>query len=207
MDRCQCPPALIRDWLSDAQHPNLVFRVAVREVEAWLLAHQSALAPFLGTPEIDSRRCGQPGRSKTDLDRLGSKIQVPRSTRRHCAPPCTARIGPDYNRRLSTFARKHWDARLAARFSASLQRARESSPRLDRHGPGLDGRPTPHEGPRRFTIPLVGAVVDGLRAGQHHAVERRGFQAARQPVQDAAFRKEQLSVPRYATLFRRQHSG
>jgi hypothetical protein len=30
------------------QHPNLLLRVAVREVEAWLFAHKTAFAEFLG---------------------------------------------------------------------------------------------------------------------------------------------------------------
>jgi hypothetical protein len=124
LDRYQCPPALIRDWLSVPQHPNLVFRVAVREVEAWLLAHRSALASFLGIPEKSIPRdvdgLEDPKQTLIDLARR-SRF---RELRDAIAPrrESTARIGPDYNGRLSAFARKHWDARLAARSSASLQR-------------------------------------------------------------------------------------
>jgi len=32
-------------------HPNFLFRVAVREVEAWLLAHREGIARFLGISE------------------------------------------------------------------------------------------------------------------------------------------------------------
>jgi len=39
------------------------------------------------TREIDSTRCGRSGRPETDLDRPGSKIQVPGTARRHSAPP------------------------------------------------------------------------------------------------------------------------
>ena len=38
LDRRPCPTELIEDWLREARHPNLLLRVAVREVEAWLLA-------------------------------------------------------------------------------------------------------------------------------------------------------------------------
>jgi hypothetical protein len=48
LDRGECPLAIISDWLKQPKHPNLLFRVAVKEVEAWLLAHREALAEFLG---------------------------------------------------------------------------------------------------------------------------------------------------------------
>lgn len=48
LDRCECPAALKGDWLKKPLHPNLLFRVAVREVEAWLLADAANLAAFLG---------------------------------------------------------------------------------------------------------------------------------------------------------------
>src|SRR5580658_879547 len=35
LDHHPCPRALIDDWLTEPQHPNFLFRVAVREVEAW----------------------------------------------------------------------------------------------------------------------------------------------------------------------------
>jgi len=37
-----------KKWLPYPKHPNLLFRVAVKEVEAWLLAHRAAFATFLG---------------------------------------------------------------------------------------------------------------------------------------------------------------
>jgi hypothetical protein len=48
LDRTECPPVLLREWLPYPKHPNLIFRVAVKEVEAWLLAHRDAFARFLG---------------------------------------------------------------------------------------------------------------------------------------------------------------
>ena len=48
LDQAECPPELIRTWLQAPIHSNLLFRVAVREVEAWLLADQAGLARFLG---------------------------------------------------------------------------------------------------------------------------------------------------------------
>ena len=39
LDRYPCPMALIADWLRVPRHSNLLFRVAVHEVEAWILVH------------------------------------------------------------------------------------------------------------------------------------------------------------------------
>lgn len=48
LDEYVCPRALIDDWLTETQHPNLIFRVAVKEVEAWLLADSKHLSSYLG---------------------------------------------------------------------------------------------------------------------------------------------------------------
>ena len=39
LDQTDCPPLLIGKWLSIPKHENLLFRIAVREIESWLLAH------------------------------------------------------------------------------------------------------------------------------------------------------------------------
>ena len=125
LDRWHCAPALIEQWLPQPRHPNLVFRVAVRTVEAWLLGHQGALADFLGIAErlvprdVDGLRD-----PKGTLIRLAGRS---RHRRRREAivprPGSTARIGPDYNACLSEFVTQLWDAGEAARSSPSLDRA------------------------------------------------------------------------------------
>jgi hypothetical protein len=55
LNSTECPPTLIKKWLPYPKHPNLLFRVAVREVEAWLLAHRDAFA-FRYFRKIDSSR-------------------------------------------------------------------------------------------------------------------------------------------------------
>jgi len=47
LDRRPCPLALIEEWLAEPRHPNLLLRIAVREVEAWLLADKANLARHL----------------------------------------------------------------------------------------------------------------------------------------------------------------
>src|ERR1044071_4432659 len=46
LDTYECPAALVADWLKVPKHSNLLFRVAVTEVEAWLLADRNGIAAF-----------------------------------------------------------------------------------------------------------------------------------------------------------------
>ena len=50
LDRYNCPPALINDWSVNKNLPGLLFNIAVREVEAWLLADRDGIAAFLHIP-------------------------------------------------------------------------------------------------------------------------------------------------------------
>ena len=51
LDECECPARLIANWLSVPRHPNLLLRVAVREVEAWPLPDRANLARYLAVRE------------------------------------------------------------------------------------------------------------------------------------------------------------
>ena len=42
-----CPPELIANWITGDKNPNLIFRVAVKEVESWLLADGKNFSSFL----------------------------------------------------------------------------------------------------------------------------------------------------------------
>jgi hypothetical protein len=125
LDKTECPLALITEWLSHPKHPNLIFRVAVREVEAWLLAHREAFAQFLGIsrnliPEnLDS--VPDPKQLLIDLTKKSKKRYlrdaiVP-------APNSTAKIGRDYNGQLIQFVNQNWQIEVAKTHSRSLERA------------------------------------------------------------------------------------
>lgn len=47
LDLYSCPLKLIQDWVSFPINKGLIFRIAVREVESWLLADIEALSLFL----------------------------------------------------------------------------------------------------------------------------------------------------------------
>jgi len=119
-----CPPTLIKKWLPYPKHPNLLFRVAVKEVEAWLLAHREAFATFLGISEKripkDVDAIPDP---KQFLINLAAKSKN-RKIRDAIVPSRkkTVTIGPDYNEKLKEFINNFWQAEIAASYSPSLQR-------------------------------------------------------------------------------------
>jgi hypothetical protein len=126
LDADACASALMASWLPDSVHPNLIFRVAVREVESWLLADRISFSSFLGVS--GSRLPERPDElsdPKSTLVELVSKSRhnlvkariVPR-------PNSTAKQGRDYNGCLCEFVMKKWTPDQAALNSPSLDRCR-----------------------------------------------------------------------------------
>lgn len=102
----------------------MCFRVAVREVEAWLLADHQALSQFLRVPasrvpvhpdSVDS--------PKRELVMLANRSRV-QDIRRDMVPrPGSGRIvGPAYTSRTIEFIRQQWRPDVACRRSPSLER-------------------------------------------------------------------------------------
>lgn len=124
LDNIECPPALIREWLPHPKHPNLLFRIAVREIEAWLLAHREAFAEFLGIPVrsipfiVDT--INDPKQFLLSLAKKSKKRQLREAITP--APGSTARVGPDYNGQLGVFVERWWNVASAMRHSPSLKR-------------------------------------------------------------------------------------
>ncbi len=127
LDNSPCPPQMIKSWLDIPKHPNLLFRIAVREVESWILADREAIAGFLGISEKkipdDTDSLPDP---KAFLIQLARKSKS-RSLREELAPPsgATSRQGPNYNNRIIAFIRDTWNADAASQHSRSLRRALE----------------------------------------------------------------------------------
>lgn len=128
LDTHECAPVFVKEWLGVPRHPNLLFRVAVREVEAWLLGCREAFAAFLGVPEnrippnVDEIQ--DPKRFLVDLARRSRKGSI----RRDIVPQSgsTAKVGPDYNGRLMSFVEEYWDPAVAKDRSLSLKKALEA---------------------------------------------------------------------------------
>lgn len=124
LDRYDCPPALINDWLRQPRHHNLLIRIAVREAEAWVLADRDGFARFLG---INIARV--PHDVEALPDPKATLIHLARESRRRqlrddiCPRPhSTSKIGPNYNTRLGIFVNEDWNPDLARLNSRSLDR-------------------------------------------------------------------------------------
>ncbi|HZQ91362.1 MAG TPA: hypothetical protein VFA60_06190 [Terriglobales bacterium] len=120
-----CPPELIEDWLRAPLSANLILRVAIREVEAWLLADRQAASRFLGVG-----LAAIPGDPESIRDPKEKLIEIARGSRRRqirddiCPRPgSTSKIGPNYNAALSRFVASAWNPGLASANSPSLSKA------------------------------------------------------------------------------------
>ena len=125
LDKATCPADLIQEWLGVPLHPNLIFRVAVREVESWLLADVRNLASYLTVRQsMIPTNCDALDDPKAELVKVANRAKS-RDIRERIVPSpgSTAKQGPDYNGCLGVFVRDHWDIGEACAASASLNRA------------------------------------------------------------------------------------
>lgn len=136
LDRVNCAPTLIRDWfrirpmLPIELPPQLVFRVAVREVEAWLMADREVLAKYLHISVANFPRAPE-DLSDPKQELLGIIRRKGHTTwHQEMLPRGTAHVGPRYNERICEFAAKKWKPERAATNSPSLCRAIESLSRF-----------------------------------------------------------------------------
>ncbi len=133
-----CAPQFRNNWL---QHPATMmrFRVAVRAVEAWLLADRERIAAFLGVSESVV-----PVAPETEGDPKAVMVGLARRSRRReirqdmvPRPPSGQRVGPAYPSRLIEFAtdpESGWRPDVAARRCDSLKRCLASIAELAARG-------------------------------------------------------------------------
>ena len=120
----ECPPRLIRSWIKGPLNPKFFFRVAVMEVEAWVMADRIGFAAFLSVPlhriPSPTDKILDPKEFLLSLARRSKK----RAVREALVPAqrATLSVGNEYNTLLSEFVREHWDLERAATASPSLKR-------------------------------------------------------------------------------------
>ncbi|MAE71739.1 MAG: hypothetical protein CME06_14880 [Gemmatimonadetes bacterium] len=121
---CDCAPRLREAWLPRPA-PHLCFRVAVRAIEAWLMADAETLAPFLGVGRShvprDPEAAADPKRELIDLARRSRR----RAIREDMVPRegSGRRVGPAYSSTLIEYVGTRWRPKTAARHAKSLRRA------------------------------------------------------------------------------------
>ena len=120
----ECAPELVAEMLSDPA-AGMCFRVAVREVEAWLLADRAGFARWASVPTgiipVDVEAIPKPKEQLIEI--------VRRSRRRERRDAIVPRPGSrrtearDYTLTLTEFVASDWDVEAAARAAPSLDRA------------------------------------------------------------------------------------
>lgn len=125
LDTYQCPVKLRDKWFPNGIPTLFLFSVAIREVDAWLLADEnirSFLKSRLSAPENpetlqDAKRAllflAKHSKSRSIRDEMIARDDS------------LARIGPGYNRLLREFISSQWDHEAASIKSPSLRRYRE----------------------------------------------------------------------------------
>lgn len=128
LDRAACAASLVREWTANDMRPaTLLLRVAVREVEAWLLADHDAMRTLLQRPRQilppDPEALPEP---KNELIRLVGR-HGSRALREAIVPQpgVIASQGLGYNNALVEFVRRTWSPHRAAQRSNSLARTRQ----------------------------------------------------------------------------------
>lgn len=121
-----CPVRIISEWLGgDKLHHNFLFRIAVLEVEGWLLADRKAISEFLGVPVAklpeNADTIPNPKQFLVNLARSSNRSNIREDL--VPKPGGTAQVGPNYNGRLAEFLEASWSCKRARDNSDSLKRA------------------------------------------------------------------------------------
>jgi hypothetical protein len=129
LDTTECACSLIRVWFSIPENndvvlpPPCIFRVAVREVESWIIADHAAWAKFIGIPaanfSMQPDQLNNPKRHLLDVIRRKGNKKI----HREMLPQGAAQIGPRYNETICDFVVRIWEPERAAKRSPSLDRA------------------------------------------------------------------------------------
>lgn len=125
LDQAECAPSFIESWFTQDTPPEtLLFRVAVRESEAWLMADHDSVQGLFGSKvtklPIDPDSLDDP---KRHLLHLAKK--APKEVRNDLLPDkgAVSIQGIGYNRLLCNFIETNWNPEVARSRSQSLDRA------------------------------------------------------------------------------------
>jgi len=124
LDRDECAPAVLAKWASGDLPPRLCLRIAVRQVEAWILADRDGVTRALGVGvdqvPWDVEGLLRPKRTIVDLARKSRRGAI-----RQALVPREAsgrEVGPGYTSWAIGFIRDAWNPEAAAGRAPSLQK-------------------------------------------------------------------------------------
>lgn len=126
-----CVPEFLEQVLPEPA-PGMTLRVAVRQIETWLLADRAGFASFLGVRSHDIPRdpdvLDEPKRLVVDLARRSQQRAI---TEDLVPRPGSGRsVGPAYTSRMIEFVTDRWRPHEAAERSPSLARCLAAIERL-----------------------------------------------------------------------------
>lgn len=125
LDQHASPCDLRSNWQIGELPATLMFSVAVRSIECWLLGDREAMADFLLVPRAKITHAPESlVDSKKELISLAKRCRSRRFTAEMCPEPGSlARQGPLYNAHMVRFVRDSWRVDAAEGASKSLARA------------------------------------------------------------------------------------
>jgi hypothetical protein len=114
----------MNNWIKFKINKNFIFRIAVREVESWVMADREGLSEYFNVSVVNfPRKPDEVDDPKKKIIQLASRSRK-RTIKEDIVPiNCNASIGPNYNACLSYFVYKKWDIERAITNSESLKRA------------------------------------------------------------------------------------
>jgi hypothetical protein len=124
LDRANCLVEFRDQWL-DAEPPqNLLLRIAVREVESWVLADHIAMRELIGAKGVLPAAPDELTDPKQSLLKLATS--APKEIRNDLLKTIDGNLaqGLGYNARLTAWVNSEWSPQRAAERSPSLARAR-----------------------------------------------------------------------------------
>jgi hypothetical protein len=121
LDRKFCAPQLIKDWINFDIHKNMFFRIAEKEIDAWLLSDREAFARLMNIPinkiPMNTQEIAEPKQYIINLARKSRKKNI-----KDIVPDGMGKQGPGYNIILQKFVYEQWDAERAANNNESLRK-------------------------------------------------------------------------------------
>lgn len=124
LDRANCLVEFRDQWLVTVPPQNLLLRIAVREVESWVLADHIAMRALIGERGVLPAAPDELADPKQSLLKLAKS--APKQVREDLLKTIGGNLaqGLGYNARLTEWINSEWSPRRAAGRSPSLARAR-----------------------------------------------------------------------------------
>lgn len=124
LDRANCLVEFRDQWLAAEPPQNLLFRIAVREVESWVLADHVAMRTLIGAKGVFPAAPDELADPKQSLLKLAKS--APKQVRADLLKNIGGNLaqGLGYNARLTAWINSEWSPQRAAERSPSLARAR-----------------------------------------------------------------------------------